>query len=216
MENQAMKKLYIVGAGGHGKVVADAAQKMGNWDEIFFLDDNQKGKIVLNFQVINNVSAFKIYKKNNSEFIVAIGDNETRQKITEILLSNDCSVATVIHPFSSIGEDVHIGKGTVIMAGVVINPSTKIGKGCIINTSASVDHDCIIENYVHLSPGVHIAGNVIVKNKVWLGIGTTVANNLSIYPGIITGASANVVNELINIGTYVGNPAKIRSKEGTI
>ena len=34
-----MKRLLIIGAGGHGKVVADTAEENGCWDDIAFLDD---------------------------------------------------------------------------------------------------------------------------------------------------------------------------------
>lgn len=94
------------------------------------------------------------------------------------------------------------------MAGVVINSSTKIGKGCIINTSSSIDHDNIIGDYVHISPGVKLAGAVNIGRESWLGIGSIVINNISITSGCILGASTVVVKNIPESGTYIGVPAR--------
>ena len=92
------------------------------------------------------------------------------------------------------------------MAGAVINCCTKIGKGCIINTGATIDHDNLIEDYVHISPGVHLAGTVKVGQGSWLGIGSVVSNNINITSGCKVGAGAVVVKDITEPGTYVGVP----------
>lgn len=200
------KTLYILGAGGHGKVVADAANKLNRWDKIFFLDDQKKGQQILNLTVINGISQAINYKNINTEFIVAIGDNATRKKVQTQLEDNDCELATVIHPSAIIGLDVNIGKGTVIFAGVVVNPSVKIGDGCIVNTASTIDHDSVLEDYVHLSPGTNISGSVRIGDKAWLGTNTTVINNVSINDSVIIGAGSLIIQDVIETGTYVGSP----------
>ena len=94
------------------------------------------------------------------------------------------------------------------MAGVVINSSSRIGKGCIINTSSSLDHDNVIENYVHISPGVNMAGTVKVGKGSWIGIGSVVSNNVNICSDCKVGAGAVVVKDITEPGTYVGVPVR--------
>lgn len=202
------KTLYILGAGGHGKVVADAAKKMKQWQEIYFLDDNLVGQKLLEILVKDKLSNAKQYIQENPEYIVAIGDNYSRREVQQNLVELGCKLATIIHPFSNIGDGVEIGEGTVILSGVVINPSSIIGKGCILNTSTSVDHDSNIKDYVHLSPGVRIAGNVTIGTNTWLGINSTVINNVKIVDNCVVGANSLIREEILETGTYVGNPIR--------
>ncbi len=200
-------KLTIIGASGHGKVVADIAIKLDKWDEIVFLDDNESIKTCMGFKVIG-VTGDVIRYKDESDFIVAIGNNETREKMQEGLEEKGLSIISLIHPNTTIGADVKIGIGTVIMAGVVINSSTNIGKGCIINTSSSIDHDNVIEDYVHISPGVNTGGTVKIGKKSWIGIGSIVKNNVEIGKDTVVGAGAVVVKDIKESGIYAGVPAK--------
>ena len=94
------------------------------------------------------------------------------------------------------------------MANAVINASVKIGRSCIINTASSIDHDCIIDDFVHVSPGVHVAGTVTIGKGTWLGIGSTVINNLEICANCIIGAGSTVIKDIKEEGTYVGSPAE--------
>ncbi|KAA9302219.1 MULTISPECIES: acetyltransferase [Aerococcus] len=204
-------KLYIIGAGGHGKVVADAALLMDQWQAIYFLDDHKIGEELLGLEVIAGSCDYADFNPDESEFIVAIGDNMTREKIQSEIKKAGYRLATVIHPSAIIGRDVSIGEGSVVFAQVVINPSTTIGDGCILNTACSVDHDNNIGNFVHLSPGVRSAGTVTVGERTWLGINATIINNCSIARDVIIGASTVCIDSIIESGTYVGNPAKMLS-----
>ena len=200
-------RLLIIGASGHGKVVADIAIKMNKWRSIVFLDDNESIKTFKRIQVIGESADALIYK-DQGDFFVAIGNNSTREKIQENLKSEGASVVTLVHPSAVIGTDVRIGAGTVVMAGAVINSSTKIGRGCIINTCSSLDHDNEIEDYVHISPGTNLAGTVQVGKGSWIGIGCVVSNNVSICSGCIVGAGAVVVKDITEPGIYVGVPVR--------
>ena len=201
------KKLLIIGASGHGKVVADIALQMEKWQSISFLDDDDTIKETMGIEVIgkaveaiNYISEFDIF--------VAIGNNKTREKIQNDLETSGAGIPTLIHPSAIIGRQVELEYGTVVMAGVVINCCTKIGKGCIVNTGSTLDHDNVIEDYVHISPGVHLAGTVKVGKGTWLGIGSVVSNNLNITSGCLIGAGAVVVRDINETGTYVGIPIK--------
>ncbi|KIO68300.1 hypothetical protein B4065_1649 [Caldibacillus thermoamylovorans] len=201
------KKLLIIGASGHGKVVADIAMKMNRWESVAFLDDNENIESVFGLKVIgksNDVNKFI----NDYEIFVAIGNNTIRETLYKNLIDLNADIPILIHPNAIIGKHVYIDIGTVVMAGAVVNSSTIIGKGCIVNTGATIDHDNIIEDYVHISPGVHLAGNVKIGKSTWIGIGGTVSNNISICNNCLVGAGGLVIKDLMESGTYVGIPVK--------
>jgi len=198
-----MKKLIIIGASGHGKVVADIALKSG-YKDIAFLDDNTCVSECAGFPVIGRISDFK--EQKDCDFIVAIGDSYTRNRIMSSL--EDSSIITLIHPDAVISRRVTIGKGTVVLAGAVINSDTVVGKGCIISTCASVDHDNSIEDYVHIAVGAHLCGTVRIGKYSWIGAGATISNNIDICEDSFVGAGAVVVKGIYEKGTYVGVPAR--------
>lgn len=201
------KRLVIIGASGHGKVVADAAQKMRCYMDIVFLDDNGSLTECNGFPVIGKSNEIKNYIKD-SDIFVAIGNAATRQSLQETLQTMGASVPSIVHPAAVIGENIIIGCGTVVMAGAVINPGSTIGKGCIINTCSSVDHDCKVANFVHISVGAHLAGTVEVGDRTWVGAGVIVSNNVNICGDCMIGAGAVVIKNIEKAGTYVGIPAK--------
>jgi sugar O-acyltransferase (sialic acid O-acetyltransferase NeuD family) len=197
-----MNKLAIIGASGHGKVIADIASKNG-YQEIIFLDDNRNLHECGGYPVIGTSSDVKSL---DADIIVGIGNASIRKRIQASV--DEKKMVTLIHPDAVIADGVKIGKGTVVMAGAVINPGTIIGKGCIINTCSSVDHDCHIGNYVHVSVGSHLCGTVNIGNEVWIGAGATVINNLSICSNSTIGAGAVVIKNIEMVGTYVGVPVR--------
>ena len=200
-------KLLIIGAGGHGKVIADIALKMNKWKTIAFLDDDGNIKQSMDIAVIGKFNdAFKYIQ--DYDIFVAIGNNSTRERIQKNLEKLGASMPVLIHPDATIGEQVKIGTGTAVMAGAIINCCTKIGKGCIINTGATIDHDNTIEDYVHISPGANLAGTVKVGKGTWIGIGSVVSNNISIVGNCKIGAGAVVTKDIDEVGTYVGVPVK--------
>lgn len=197
-----MRKLAIIGASGHGKVVADIARRNG-YKEIVFLDDDDSIHKCGGYPVIGKSSKAGTI---DADVIIGIGNAGVRKKIQESI--SDEKLVTLIHPDAVVAEDVAIGKGTVVMAGAVINPGVRIGKGCIINTCSSVDHDCVVGDYVHIAVGSHLCGTVSVGSGTWIGAGATVSNNISICPDCMIGAGAVVVNDIQESGTYVGVPVR--------
>lgn len=202
MEGTTVKRLVIIGASGHGKVIADIAIRNG-YEDIVFLDDDQNVKECAGFPVIGKTSKAK---EIDGDKIVAIGNPKVRERIQEEI----SGVITLIHPDAVISRRVEIGKGTVVMAGAVINSDSVVGDGVIINTGASLDHDCVIEDFSHVSVGAHIAGTVRVGKRTWIGAGAVVINNINICGDCMIGAGAVVVKDISISGTYVGVPAKRR------
>lgn len=207
INHKVKKGLLIIGASGHGKVVADVALKMNKWQKIDFLDQDESLKSSMGIKIIDRSENAPKYLEDYDIF-VAIGNNAMRERIMEELMACKATIPALIHPGAILGQQTEIGIGTVIMAGVVINCCTKIGKGCIINTGATIDHDNMIDNYVHISPGAHLAGTVKIGKGTWIGIGSAVINNVSITGNCIIGAGAVVIRDITEPGTYVGVPAK--------
>jgi len=201
------QKLLIIGASGHGKVVADIALKMGKWKQVAFLDDDANKKESMSLDVIGKLNDAVLYI-DEYDFFVGIGNNDLRREIQYSLEKLGATIPVLIHPNTTIGAQVEIGAGTVVMAGAIVNCCTVIGKGCIINTGSSIDHDNTIGNYVHISPGVRLAGTVKVGQGAWLGIGSIVSNNLSICSASILGAGAVVVKDINEPGVYIGVPVR--------
>ncbi len=201
-----MKSVIIIGASGHGKVVADIIRKSGN-QVLGFLDDNKLlPKFFIGLPLLGVVNDYKKYTEI-AEFVIAIGNVEIREKISAKL--EGVRWHTAIHPSAIISEiDVKIGEGTVIMANAVVNSESQIGKHCIVNSSAVVEHDNVIEDFVHVSVGVKLGGTVHVGKKTWIGLGSCINNNINICSNCVIGAGAVVVRDIDEQGIYVGVPAK--------
>ncbi len=199
-----MKRLIIIGCGGHGSVVADAAKKCG-YQEIAFLDDGDK-KDCLGYPVVGGVEEANRYL--GDAFFVAIGNGAVREKVSRQLQAAGANIVNIIHPSAIVGANVTMGKGILLAAGAIVNPGAVLGDGVIVNTAASVDHDCQIDNYVHVAVGAHLAGNVSLGERTWVGIGASVVQGVCICKDCMVGAGATVVKDITETGTYLGTPAK--------
>ena len=204
-----MSNLLILGAGGHGKVVADAAFEMSSWQEIAFLDDQYpEYKINSRFPLIGKISDALQFCEDFSDVIVAVGDNNKRRELLEWVLEMDFSVASVIHPSACVSQSAMVAEGVVVFANSVINADSHIGKGCIINTAAVIEHDCVLGVCVHVSPNAVLAGGVTVDEESWIGIGSSIIENVTIGSGAVIGAGSVVLEDVEDKATVVGVPAK--------
>ncbi len=198
-----MNRLMIIGAGGHGKVIADIALKNG-YKDISFLDDNATGKC-LDFPIIGISAKMDMMNDGKTDFIIAVGNNQIRKKIAE---SHKVNWIKLIHPSAQIAYGAEIGEGTVVMAGAIINPDAKVGKHCIINSCAVIEHDNQLGDFVHVSPNAALGGTVHVGDMTHIGIGATIRNNITIGKNTLVGAGAVVVKNITDVGTYIGVPAQ--------
>lgn len=201
-----MKQLLIIGAGGHGRVVADIAKLSGRYQRIVFADDADI-KTSGGYPVVCEAKE-AVHLLNDYDVIVAIGNNQTRKRIFESLEVLFANFTVLVHPSAVVASDVVVSAGSVVMANAVINCGSRIGKGVIVNTAATLDHDNHIGDFVHISPGAHLAGTVTIGDETWIGIGAAVSNNVNICGGCVIGAGAVVIRDIVEAGTYVGVPAK--------
>ena len=205
-----MKRLAILGASGHGKVVADTAEICG-WGEVSFFDDawpdkNMNGQ----WRIVGNTETLLQSLDQFEGVVVAIGNNGIRKQKMDMLIQENAVLVSIIHPTAVISRYVSIGEGSVVFANVVVNVGAKVGGGVILNTACSVDHDCKLGDAVHISPGAHIAGDVWIGEASWVGIGASVRQGIHIGELVVVGAGACVISDIIDEATVVGVPAKAR------
>ena len=202
-----MKRLAILGASGHGKVVADIAECCG-WDEVVFFDDAWP-KVSLNghWTVEGDSQALVERMSSFAGVIVAIGNNAVRAEKLRWLSDKSAPLVTLVHPSAMVSGYVELGIGAVVMPGVVVNVSSRIGDGVILNTGCSIDHDCTLGDHVHIGPGARLAGGVQVGEQSWVGIGAAVKQLVKIGQRVTVGAGAVVVSDLPDDITAVGVPA---------
>ena len=197
--------IYLIGAGGHAKVILALLEEQGR-KCLGIYDDNKElwGKTLSGVPIIGAVK--ELADRDDISAVIAIGNNNIRKNIAEKF--HNLHWATLIHPHSWVHKSVDIKEGSVVFAGTVIQPDVCIGKHTIINTSASIDHDCVIGNFCHIAPGCHLAGGVNVSNNTFIGVGGNVIPYRSIVSNTTIGAGASVVKDIVVSGTYVGIPAK--------
>jgi sugar O-acyltransferase (sialic acid O-acetyltransferase NeuD family) len=203
-----MKRLLIIGAGGHGKVVADAALLSG-WDRVAFLDDRASTVTeVLGLPVIGEPRELREHASAADAAVVAVGAPARRLELQEACVAVGLTIATVIHPSASVSPFATVGSGSVVFAQAAINAGTILGRAGIVNTGATIDHDCRLGDGVHVSPGAHLAGGVVVGDRTWVGIGAAVRQGIEIGHDSVVGAGAAVVASVPPHTTVVGVPAR--------
>lgn len=200
-------KIAIIGAGGHGKVVADAVRADGKHELVGFFDDDGQliGRNVAGAQVLDRIAAWRSYPVDG--LILAIGNNRIRQDVMLRLVAENARLASVIHP-SAIVSGAVVENGTVLMAGVVVNIEANIGKNVILNTGAIVEHDCVVGAHVHIAPGSCLAGGVTIGEGAFIGMGSRILPEVHVGAWSIVGAGAVVVRDVPDGATVVGIPAR--------
>ena len=168
-----MEKIIIIGAGGHGRVVIDAALSNPDLEVIGFLDDGDI-EDVLGVSRIGKISDMEKFKE--FKFHIAIGNNILRKELSEKIKVEN--LITIVHPTAYISRDVEMGKGCFIGANVVLNSKSRLENSVIVNTGSIIEHDSILENYSHLSYGVLLGSKVTIKEDVYIEMGEIIKRGL--------------------------------------
>lgn len=207
-----MRKLAILGASGHGKVVADTAECCG-WQAVEFYDDAWPG-LQHNgaWPVLGDTATLLERIDAVDAVVVAIGNNRVRQAKLLELQAAGARLCSLVHPAATLSRHAALGDGSVVFAGAVVNAGAQIGFGSILNTGCSIDHDCVLGVAVHVSPGARLAGGVTVGNFSWIGIGASVRQLIEIGAEVTVGAGAAVTADVRSGVTVVGVPARVLTR----
>jgi acetyltransferase EpsM len=205
-----VEKLFICGAGGHAKVVADIAHARGNFETI--------GVVVpKNAEVeIDSVDVFEedefLRKIDGEHVFIAVGENITRKRIFEKFAGKNVSFPNLIHPSAVISGSVTMGGGNVVMPNVVMNAASNIGNQCVFNTSSSLGHDCSVGDFVSLAPQAIICGNCLLEDGAYVGANASVIHSKKIGRWSVIGAQAAVVKDIEEFNLVSGVPAELKRK----
>ena len=171
------KNLLILGAGGFGQSIAELATLLNKWGTISFVDDRWPNQAqVGHHSIIANIQNLSSLNLQNYEAIIAIGNNQIRQKWHQLLLDLDVSLTSIIHSQAIIAPSAKIGSNVIIMAGCIVGTNSVIQDGVILNIGVLLDHDVIIESFSHLSVGVKVAGGNIVSSYSFFEVGHFIAH----------------------------------------
>ncbi|MBN1348943.1 acetyltransferase [candidate division KSB1 bacterium] len=208
-----IKKLWIYGAGGHAVVVIDIIKKMKTFVIEGLIDDDlsKKGFKILGSEAIGDFNVFESIneKLKIQNIFLAIGDNSSRARLSEML--KNFSFPTIIHCDAIIGDNVKIGRGTVVMPGAIIEANVSIGEQCIINNHAVIGHGSYVGDFCHIGGGAILSGQTTIGSRTLIGIGACITPNIKIGTKCLIGAGS-VVSKAVADETFVmGKPARIIS-----
>lgn len=175
------RTLLILGAGGHGKSVAEAALLSGEWQAVCFLDDAWPGaQQALEWPVLGKPDAIADWAAQCDGAVASVGNNRVRQQWTQMIVQAGVPLVSVVHPRAWVSPSAVVGAGSTVMAGAVVGTASTLGEGVIINSNATVDHDVVLGDYAHLGGGVHLAGGVKVGDGAWLQAGSCCGYNVTV------------------------------------
>src|SRR4030066_1795075 len=208
-----MRKVVIVGSGGHAKVIMDILSSSKDYELVGCTSADLTLREVMGIPVLGDDSILpQLFAEGIKYAFVAIGDNRKREEFSNYVTRAGFELINAISLYSYISYTVKLGKGIAIMPGAVINACAVIQNNAIINTGATIDHDCLIGAGCHIAPGCHIAGNVRIGQGSFFGVGCKVIPKITIGEWSIIGAGAVVVNDLPGYSLALGAPAKVVKK----
>lgn len=198
-----MKRIAIIGSGGHAKVIVDLINELNIYKIVGFYDDNITSKLydIVNLGKINNID------NSIENFIIGIGNDKIRKKIFDN--NKNLKWVTLIHPSAIVSKNVTIDSGTVVCAGSIIQTDVKIGKHCIINTGCSIDHECVIGDFSSICPKATLCGQVKIGHLCFIGANATIIQCLTIGNNSIIGAGGVIIKDVNDNSKVVGNPGRI-------
>ena len=205
-------RILILGAGGHGQVVADIVQQMNRAGQaispVAYLDEDVQlhQASYLDIPVLGDFEGVATIPHEG--IVIAIGDNKTRQRLFHKFVVGGETLITAVHPAAIIASDVTVGAGSVVCAGVIINTGSQIGSNAILNTGCRIDHHNQVGDHVHIAPGVITGGEVTIQAGALVGIGATIMPRKMIGQWAVIGAAALVQQNVPDHTTVIGVPAR--------
>jgi sugar O-acyltransferase (sialic acid O-acetyltransferase NeuD family) len=205
------KKLYLLGVGGHGRVVLDALLCMGSRVSGILDPGIPVGKLIRGVTVLGGDALLDGIEAANSGLALGIGvgsGRASRAELYEVYRKRGFEFVCIKHPSAIVSIDNVFEQGCQIMAGAVVQSGTRMGRNIVVNTRATIDHDCQIEDHVFISPGATLCGGVTVETCAFIGAGAVLLPGIRVGRNAIVGAGAIVVRDILPGTTMVGNPAR--------
>ena len=203
--NSSGMEIYVFGAGGHAKVVADLARLQG-WRVTAFVDSVDAARHGEPFAGAHVSSSTPPV----GAAVVAFGDNAARLALAKRLAADGWWLPVLVHPSAVVSPSAKLGAGTVVMAQAVVQAEAMVGEACIVNTGAIVEHDCVLGDGVHLAPRACLCGTVVIGEQTFVGAGSVVREKMTIGARVQLGAGSVVVASLPDDVRAMGVPARVR------
>jgi len=207
-------KAVLVGAGGHAKVVLDAARASGAFEIVAVIDARAdlKGSSFEGLTVVGDESEIASLRRAGVQAVLlgvgSVDVGDVRKRLYDRIAATALQLPVVRHPAAVVSPTARFGAACVVFANATVNPGTELGVNVIVNTAAIIDHDVRIGDHVHVSPGAHLAGGVIVGSGSHIGIGSTVLQGVRIGSSVVVGAGAVVLHDVADGDRVAGVPAR--------
>ena len=181
-----MQRLLIVGAGGHGRSVAEAALAGGTFELAGFLDNATPTLVeVWGVPVLGTTVDLSVYRPYADFAIAAIGNNAAREALSNRLLAAGFELATVVHPQAIVSPSAEIGSGSTVMAGAIVGTEARLGCGVIVNCGAVVDHHAQVHDFGHLGVNACMAGVTVLGRGAWMQAGSALGYGVKVSDGSV-------------------------------
>ncbi|MEA2318887.1 MAG: hypothetical protein QOD44_3076 [Solirubrobacteraceae bacterium] len=200
--------IFLYGAGGHGRAVAEVVRREGRYRIAAFLDDAQTGSIGDTPVIGGRAALAELAERGIVSGFVSVGNNADRELITTLAEAAGLTLVTLVDPAAVVASDAVVGAGSILMPMSLAGAASRIGRGAIINTAASVDHDCTVEDFAHLASGVHLSGGCHIGTRSFVGTGASLGGAVRIGARAIIGAGAAVVSDIPAGVVAAGVPAR--------
>lgn len=212
-----MQELFIIGSGGHARVVLDIARAAEGFLVLGFFDDNRKkGLLIDGVAVLGNTSQIAAHLELHPRagFVVAVGDNYARSRIVAKVENLYPAVRwqPLVDPSANISPGASIGEGAMVLPGAVCNTGVKIGRHVILNNSSSIAHDSVFEDCSSTGPGAVTGGGVRVGAMSHIGIGAAISHGVAIGAHSVIGAGSVVIKHCPDQVVMFGVPGEVIRK----
>ena len=195
-----MDEIILIGAGGHARSCIDVLEEENQFEIVGLIE---KGESISNeslgYPVIGTDDDLKVFRQQYKNALITVGQIKSpkiRIKLFQLLIKLDFTLPVILSPKSYVSKHAQIGKGSIIMHGVIINANAKIGNNCIINNRALIEHDAVIGDHCHIATGAIINGEVSVGNETFIGSGAVTKQSISIGKNCVIGAGVVLKNDI--------------------
>ncbi|MFI5324814.1 MAG: NeuD/PglB/VioB family sugar acetyltransferase [Candidatus Rokuibacteriota bacterium] len=203
-------RLLILGAGGHGRAVADLARACGFTVAGFTDRSSSAGTPGAPVLGTDAELATLIGAQQIDGGVVGVGNTALarRAQLHDVLRAAGVPQPALVHPRAVASPSAEVGAGSVVFAGSVLGSGVRIGVNVVLYSGVVVEHECAIADHAYLSPGVVLSGQVMVEAGAFLGVGAVVLPGLRIGAGAVVAAGAVVTADVPAGQTVMGVPAR--------